>query len=78
MNNTRGIFYTFGQDVFDRFMEKNNLDLFIRGHTKQTAGYRYFFDKRLISIFSSGDHYKDTVPSAVLVQDDGGHEIIKL
>ncbi|MCK5024178.1 MAG: metallophosphoesterase [Thermoplasmata archaeon] len=78
MNDKRGIFYTFGQDVFDEFMETNHLELFIRGHNKQTAGHRYFFDDRLISIFTSADHYKDTVPSVVLIEGDGSHEIIKL
>ena len=78
MNNKRGIFYTFGQDGFDQFMEANGLELFIRGHTVQNEGYKYYFDKRLISIFSSADHYKDTKPSAVLVEDDASHEIIPL
>ena len=78
MNTKRGIFYYFGQDVFDEFMDSNGLNLFIRGHNKQKAGYRYFFDNRLISIFTSADHYKDTKPSVVLVEDDGGHEIIVL
>ncbi len=78
MNTKRGIFYYFGQDVFDDFMEKNNLELFIRGHNKQKPGYRYFFDNRLISIFTSADHYEDTKPSVVLVEEDGGHEIIVL
>ena len=78
MNNKRGIFYYFGQDVFDKFMETNGLELFIRGHNKQKAGYRYFFDDRLISIFTSADHYKDTKPSVVLVEDDGGYEVIEL
>ena len=78
MNTKRGIFYYFGQDVFDQFMETNGLELFIRGHNKQKAGYRYFFDNRLISIFTSADHYKDTKPSVVLVGDAGSHEIIVL
>ncbi len=78
MNTKRGIFYYFGQDVFDDFMETNGLELFIRGHNKQKAGHRYFFDNRLISIFTSADHYKDTKPSVVLVEDDGSHEIIVL
>ncbi len=78
MNGKRGIFYYFGQDVFDEFMDLNNLDLFIRGHNVQKPGYRYFFNNRLISIFTSADHYKDTKPSVVMVEDDGSHEIIKL
>jgi diadenosine tetraphosphatase ApaH/serine/threonine PP2A family protein phosphatase len=77
-NKKRKIFYFFGQDVFDEFMDINGLELFIRGHNKQKAGYRYFFNNRLISIFTSADHYKDTKPSVVLVEDDGSHEIIVL
>ena len=78
MNTKRGIVYYFGQDVFDEFMGNNGLELLIRGHNKQKAGHRYFFNNRLISIFTSADHYKDTVPSVVLVEDDGKHQIIKL
>ncbi len=77
-NNKRKIFLTFGQDVFDDFMQQNNLQLFIRGHNKQKTGYRYFFNDRLISIFTSADHYEDTKPSVVLVEDDGSHQILAL
>ena len=78
MNTKRGIFYYFGQDVFDEFMDTNGLKLLIRGHNKQKAGHKYFFNNRLISIFTSADHYTDTVPSVVLVEDHGSHEIIVL
>jgi len=73
-NTTRGIFYNFGRDIFDDFMAQNNLDLMVRAHEKQPDGVKYYFDKRLISVFSSADHYKDTVPKAVLINEDGGQE----
>ncbi len=77
-NNKRGLFFTFGRDVFDEFMEKNDLDLLVRAHEELADGHEYFFDKRLISVFSSADHYKKVKPKAVLVKADGGHEILSL
>lgn len=77
-NNQRGIFFTFGRDVFDEFMDRNNLELMIRAHEPWPDGYKYFFDKRLISVFSSADYYKDVKPKAVLVEADGSHEILPL
>ena len=77
-NTTRKVFYTFGRDVFDEFMAANSLELFIRGHSVQPEGYKYYFDKHLISVFSSADPSKEVKPKAVLVKEDGGHEILGL
>ena len=46
----------FGQKAFDAFMEKNNLQLLIRAHECFPEGYKWFFDKRLLSIFSSANY----------------------
>lgn len=43
----------FGQKAFDEFMEKNNLKFIIRAHECFPEGYRWFFNRRLLSIFSS-------------------------
>jgi diadenosine tetraphosphatase ApaH/serine/threonine PP2A family protein phosphatase len=77
-NNQRGVFFTFGRDVFDEFMDRNNLELMIRAHEPWPDGHKYFFDKRLISVFSSADHYKDVKPKAILVEADGSHEVLSL
>jgi predicted phosphodiesterase len=78
INTRRGIFYNFGRDVFEEFMDRNNLDLMIRGHEPWPDGFKYFFDKRLISVFSSDDYYKDVKPKAVLVENDGSHGVLAL
>lgn len=78
VNKKRGVFYHFGRDVFDDFMDKENLELMIRAHEVWPEGHKYFFDNRLISVFSCGEFYKDVEPKAVLVRDDGGHEILAL
>lgn len=46
----------FGKDVFDEFMKVNNLKFLIRSHECFTEGYRWFFDNRLLSIFSSANY----------------------
>ncbi len=46
----------FGHDVFENFMAANNLDLMVRAHEVLRDGYRYFFDKKLISLFSASSY----------------------
>lgn len=46
----------FGEDVFDKFMKANNLSYLIRAHECFPEGYRWFFGKRLLSIFSSSNY----------------------
>ena len=42
--------YIFGEKALDKFYQKNNLDLFIRGHDIQENGYRYYL---IISLWSA-------------------------
>ncbi|MFX1376666.1 MAG: metallophosphoesterase [Promethearchaeota archaeon] len=46
----------FGEDVFDAFIKENNLRYVIRAHECFQEGYRWFFHKRLLSIFSSANY----------------------
>ncbi|MFX1379130.1 MAG: metallophosphoesterase [Promethearchaeota archaeon] len=46
----------FGKDVFELFMNHNNLDYLIRAHECFPEGYRWFFNKKLLSIFSSANY----------------------
>ncbi len=46
----------FGEDVFDSFLKENNLELLIRAHECFPEGFRWFFQKRLLSIFSSTNY----------------------
>jgi diadenosine tetraphosphatase ApaH/serine/threonine PP2A family protein phosphatase len=56
----------FGEDVFDDFMKENNLKYLIRSHEVFPEGYRWFFSKRLLSIFSS-DNYRATNPASYAI-----------
>ena len=57
-----GIKY-FGEDVFEEFMKKNNLKYLIRAHECFSEGYVWFFNKRLLSIFSSANYRGNSFPN---------------
>lgn len=74
-NWARGIHYTFGEEVFFNFLDKYNLDMVIRAHEVFSKGYKYFFNDKLLSIFSS-PHYRG-VDSAVVARIDEGGVILE-
>ncbi|MHA1688674.1 MAG: metallophosphoesterase [Promethearchaeota archaeon] len=62
----------FGENVFKKFLEKNNLNYLIRAHECfEGVGYRWFFDGRLLSLFSSENYRGDYFPNPA------GYAIIK-
>jgi len=48
--------YFFGEGAFYTFMSLNDLKYLIRAHECFPEGYRWFFNKRLLSIFSSANY----------------------
>jgi len=42
----------FGPDIVDGFLETNNLKRIVRGHTALEKGYKWWFDGKLLSLFS--------------------------
>ena len=53
----------YGEGVFNEFMQANNLKYLIRAHEAFEEGYRWFFEGRLLSIFSSADYKGDYFPN---------------
>ena len=47
---------SFGEDVFNDFMKEYSLKYLIRAHEVFPEGYRWFFNERLLSIFSSANY----------------------
>ncbi len=45
--------YYFGRDLVDNFLELHNLKLIVRSHEAFELGFQWFFDFKLLSIFSS-------------------------
>lgn len=67
-NDYRGYMRTFGVDVFKAFLEKNGLEKMVRGHQRWMDGYRYFFDEKLLSVFSCASYCPKVHTKASLVE----------
>lgn len=46
----------FGPDIVDGFLETNGLKRIVRGHTAIRTGYEWWFDGKLLSLFSCPDY----------------------
>ena len=46
----------FGPDIVDGFLDTNNLKRIVRGHTALEKGYKWWFDGKLLSLFSCPDY----------------------
>lgn len=70
-NKLRGIGYIFGKTAFDDFIEENDIDMVFRAHQAFDDGYRYFFDDKLLSLFSVPDYKGENDAKFCKVSDDG-------
>jgi len=55
-NLQRGGFHLYGEKAVDHFLKENCLEMIIRAHEVHPSGYRYYFDKKLLSIFSVSNY----------------------
>jgi len=55
-NFQRGGYKLYGEKAVERFLKENDLSMIIRAHQVQTNGYKYYFDKKLLSIFSVSNY----------------------
>jgi serine/threonine-protein phosphatase PP1 catalytic subunit len=46
----------FGPDIVDGFLKANNLTRIVRGHSALERGYLWWFDGKLLSLFSCPDY----------------------
>ncbi len=51
-----GSFYNFGALLFEKFLEINKLGMVIRGHQVFPEGHKFFFDNKLLSLFSASEY----------------------
>ncbi|MDX1797124.1 MAG: metallophosphoesterase family protein [Candidatus Lokiarchaeia archaeon] len=72
----------FGHDAFKEFMKYNNLNFLIRAHECFPEGYRWFFNNRLLSIFSSANYRGDYSPNpasyAIIKNDEVIPKLLEL
>jgi len=63
-NIPRGNYLMFGEDVFLDFLQRNHLKRMIRAHEYSPKGYKYLFNEKLLTVFSS-PAYADLSDGAV-------------
>ena len=52
----RGVSYTFGEDVVQKFLEQHDLDLLVRAHQVVEDGYEFFANRQLVTLFSAPNY----------------------
>ncbi len=71
--------YRFGREAFDEFMELHDLDYFIRSHSVVKPGYRWQFNDRLLTVFSSkAGPYRKVTPHFAKITEDLEIELIRV
>lgn len=70
--------YLFGEDIFDKFMRNSDAEMMVRAHQVFQRGYRYFFRKRLLSIFSSVNYVGRIIDAKIVKYEYGKTELISL
>ncbi len=70
--------YLFGWEVFNKFTEKNNINVIIRAHTYLPEGYRFFFNNKLLSIFSVLNYVFNRVNGKIAEYRDGELKILNI
>ncbi|XP_055380327.1 serine/threonine-protein phosphatase alpha-2 isoform-like [Condylostylus longicornis] len=54
--NDRGVSFTFGADVVQKFLSKHDLDLICRAHQVVEDGYEFFANRQLVTLFSAPNY----------------------
>ncbi|KAL7416390.1 Metallo-dependent phosphatase-like protein [Mrakia frigida] len=54
--NDRGVSFTFGEDVVQRFLDKHELHVICRGHQVVEDGYEFFASRSLVTLFSAPNY----------------------
>lgn len=54
--NDRGVSFTFGHNVVEKFLKKHELDLICRAHQVVEDGYEFFAQRQLVTLFSAPNY----------------------
>lgn len=65
-----GIFL-FGKNIFEKFMRINKAKMLIRAHLFLPEGYKYYFNNRLLSIFSTLNYVYKKVKGKIVEYNKG-------
>jgi len=69
-NNDRGVSVSFGADIVQYFLQKEELDLVVRAHQVVEDGYEFFADRNLVTIFSAPNYCGEFDNAAAVLSID--------
>eukprot|EP01013_Petalomonas_cantuscygni_P029957 TRINITY_DN55870_c0_g1_i1.p1 TRINITY_DN55870_c0_g1~~TRINITY_DN55870_c0_g1_i1.p1 ORF type:complete len:305 (+),score=60.83 TRINITY_DN55870_c0_g1_i1:94-1008(+) len=69
-DNDRGVSFTFGADMTEKFLRKHDLDLICRAHQVVEDGYQFFAKRQLITIFSAPNYCGEFDNSGAMMSVD--------
>jgi diadenosine tetraphosphatase ApaH/serine/threonine PP2A family protein phosphatase len=68
----------FGREVFENFIERNQINGIIRSHEKFKNGFKSYFNEKLISIFSSQSYSKKVSTVVGVINTEGTVDVIPI
>jgi len=68
--NDRGVSVSFGPDVVQAFLRKEDLDLVVRAHQVVEDGYEFFADRGLVTVFSAPNYCGEFDNAAAVLSID--------
>ncbi|OMJ89185.1 hypothetical protein SteCoe_8736 [Stentor coeruleus] len=68
--NERGVSFTFGSDVVNGFLKRQELDLICRAHQVVEDGYEFFAKRQLVTLFSAPNYCGEFDNAAALMSID--------
>lgn len=68
---------TFGEDVFNEFLQINGLERMVRGHSVVEGGFKWWFGERLLSLWSAVEYGGSGNLGTVTMIDNGDIQIFK-
>jgi serine/threonine-protein phosphatase PP1 catalytic subunit len=67
-HNDRGVSYVFNNDVVKEFNKTNNIDLICRAHQVVDNGYKFSYNKKLVTLFSAPNYCRSYGNSAAMMK----------
>eukprot|EP00054_Salpingoeca_dolichothecata_P007028 m.41136 g.41136 ORF g.41136 m.41136 type:complete len:320 (+) comp16824_c0_seq1:56-1015(+) len=68
--NDRGVSFTFGVPVVEKFLHKHDLDLICRAHQVVEDGYEFFAKRQLVTLFSAPNYCGEFDNAAAMMAVD--------